>query len=124
MDGQNSAPSAVGPLSHSVPSLRLAVKAILSQEPWNHDPNVICMPWRQELETEVVENAHNGGLAFAYFKNDAQVTPWPPVQRAMDDVLERIRKAGHKVRLLNSLVMDQRANVCARVGHRMGRKLT
>ena len=36
MDGQNSVLSVVGPLSHSVASLRLVVKSVLNQQPWLH----------------------------------------------------------------------------------------
>ena len=98
MDGQNSAASAVGPLGHSVPSLRLAVKALLSQEPWNHDPGVNSMPWRQDLEQEVEDRKHSAQLAFAVIRNDGNVTPWPPIQRGIEDVIDKIKKAGHKVR--------------------------
>ena len=101
MDGQNSAPSAAGPLANSVPSLRLAVKALLSQHPWDHDPFVNNMPWRQDLEQEVEERKHKGGLAFGVFRNDGRVTPWPPIQRGIEDIIERIKAAGHKVSSLN-----------------------
>ena len=103
MDGQNSAPSAVGPLGHSVPSLRLAVKALLSQEPWNHDPGVNSMPWRQDLEQEVEDRKHTGKLAFAVFKNDGNVSPWPPIQRGVQNVIDQIKKAGHKASLTRRL---------------------
>ena len=97
MDGQNSAPSVVGPLSHSVPSLRLAFKSLLSREPWNHDPNVNSMPYRPDLERQVEDNKHNGGLVFGVVRHDHQATPWPPIQRAIDHVVEKLKKAGHKV---------------------------
>ena len=97
MDGQNSALSVVGPLSHSVASLRLAFQALLSQEPWNHDPNVNSMPWRPDLEKQVEDNKHSGGLVFGVIRHDSQVTPWPPIRRAIEDVVNKIRKAGHKV---------------------------
>lgn len=104
MDGQNSAPSAVGPISHSVPSLRLAVKALLSHEPWDHDPLVHYMPWRQDLEQQIESGKSRGGLAFGVFRHDGQVTTWPPIQRAIDDVVDKVKEAGHKVcHLENSL---------------------
>ena len=97
MDGQLSAPSAVGPISHSVPSLRLLVKAILSQQPWDHDPGVNNIPWRQDLEKDVEERKTNGSLVFGVFRDDGVVRPWPPIQRAIQNVVDKIEKAGHKV---------------------------
>jgi amidase len=97
MDGQISVPSVVGPISHSVPSLRLAVKAILSQEPWHHDPNVHEIPWREDPDALVNQNKNTGGLAFGVIRNDGQVTPWPPIKRAVDEVVEKLQRAGHKV---------------------------
>lgn len=97
MDGQISALSVVGPLSHSVPSLRLAVKALLSQEPWNHDPNVNEIPWREEHDSFINEQKVKGGLVFGIARQDSNVTPWPPIKRALETTIEKIQKAGHKV---------------------------
>ncbi|KAI4121988.1 MAG: hypothetical protein LQ347_006673 [Umbilicaria vellea] len=102
MDGQNSILSVVGPLSHSPASLRLMCKAILSQEPWLHDPLVHEIPWRDEQEQQTIDliaSAKTGGtkLAFGIMKHDGTVTPHPPVQRAMDIVVKTLEKLGHKI---------------------------
>ncbi|OCK72930.1 putative general amidase GmdA [Lepidopterella palustris CBS 459.81] len=104
MDGQNSILSVVGPLATSVPSLRLVMKALLSQEPWLHDPGVNELPWRYEQEKEILEltggigdASKAGKLSFGLLKHDGLVTPTPPVRRAMDIIVKALEKLGHEV---------------------------
>ena len=103
MDGQNTVLSVVGPLSHTAGGLRLLMKSLLSQQPWLYDPLVLEIPWRDEQEKAVwdlVESSksNKGQLAFGILKHDGAVTPYPPVQRAMDMVTSTLEKLGHKVK--------------------------
>ena len=116
MDGQNSILSVVGPLSHSAASLRLIFKALLSQQPWLHDPLVHEIPWRDEQEQQVIDliaSAKSGAtkLAFGIMKHDGMVTPHPPVQRAMDIVVKTLEKLGHKVRVNKNFMSDDPAEL-------------
>ncbi len=95
MDGQNSVLSVVGPLATSACGIMLATKALLSQSPWPHDPNVVDMPWR-EHEVEAV-HAGKGQLTFAVMKSDGIANPDPPVTRAVEMTAAALEKAGHKV---------------------------
>lgn len=102
MDGQNTVLSVVGPLSQTVGGLRLAMKSLLSTQPWLHDPIVIELPWREDQEREVLDliessTAGKGQLAIAVMESDGSVTPHPPVQRAMKIVINTLEKLGHKV---------------------------
>ena len=100
MDGQNSILSVIGPLATSVGSLRLVMKAILSQQPWLQDPMVAEIPWRDEQEQaifEIVKSSGGGQLTFGIMKSDGIVHPHPPVLRAVDIVVKTIEKLGHKV---------------------------
>ena len=97
MDGQNSVLSVVGPLSPSVASLRLLIKSLLAQQPWLHDPFCNEIPWRQHHEDEITNLIHSSRLAFGILKHDGFVTPHPPVQRALDMVVETLKKLGHEV---------------------------
>lgn len=102
MDGQNTVLSVVGPLSHSAASLRFVTRALLSQEPWLHDPLVHEIPWREEQERQILKMINNTNdrseqLAFGFLKHDGSVTPHPPVRRAMDLVQETIQQLGHKI---------------------------
>lgn len=97
MDGQNSVLSVVGPLSHSVGSLKLLVKSLLSQQPWLHDPLCLEVPWRDEHEKQIQEFIGTSKLAFGIMRHDGIVTPHPPIQRAFDIIVETLQKFGHKV---------------------------
>jgi amidase len=91
MDGQNSILSVVGPLATSVGSLRLLIKSLLSQEPWLHDPLVLEVPWKE------VPDLSGTLLTFGILKDDGVVKPHPPVSRALDMVINAIKRAGHQV---------------------------
>lgn len=97
MDGQNSVLSVVGPLAHSVASLKLLVRSLLDQEPWLHDPLCHEIPWREDHEEQVRHLISTSKLAFGIMKHDGVVTPHPPVQRAMNIVVKTLENQGHKV---------------------------
>ena len=97
MDGQNSVLPVVGPLSHSLRSLRLVVKSLLSQQPWLHDPLVHEIPWRDDQEKQMLDIIDNRELAFGIMKHDGVIQPHPPVQRAMDMAAKTLKKLGHHV---------------------------
>ena len=102
MDGQGTVLSVVGPLSFTVGGLRLAMKSLLSTKPWEHDPLVLEIPWREEKEREIIDivkssTSGKGKLAFGVMETDGIVTPYPPVQRAMKIVIDTLEKEGHKV---------------------------
>ncbi|KAF1972622.1 amidase [Bimuria novae-zelandiae CBS 107.79] len=103
MDGQNTILSVVGPLAPTLGSLRLLVKAILSQQPWLHDPLVHEMPWRDSHEREITtllnpEDPNSGAkLCFGVIATDGIVTPTPPIRRAIDIVVNALRSQGHEV---------------------------
>jgi amidase len=103
VDGQNTVLSVVGPLSSSIGALKLLFKAILSQQPWSHDPLVPPMPWRDSIVQDTLKliaesrSSTTSGLVFGVLRHDSIVRPTPPVARALDSVVEALRKAGHKV---------------------------
>ena len=105
MDGQNSILSVVGPLAGNVASLRLVTKAVLAQKPWQHDPMVLEMPWRDAQEKDMARLLELGTrpvpaeskLAFGVIRTDGVVNPTPPVARALEMVVAAVRAAGHVV---------------------------
>lgn len=98
MDGQPLILSVVGPLAHSVATLRLAVRTCLAQQPWLHDPVIIELPWRDAMEQAVLDAAAAtpGQLTFGIMRDDGLVRPLPPVRRALDIVVATIAKLGHQ----------------------------
>ena len=98
MDGQNTILSVVGPLSSSIRGLRLAITAILSQQPWLSDPMVHEVPWRDEKETQTRQQLVSGKSCFGINWEEGDVVPHPPVTRALGIVSRTLEGLGHKVR--------------------------
>ena len=78
-----------GPLARTLEDVVLFSKTVVGMEPWRHDPKCLPMPWR------AVEPKPK--LKLAVLWNDGVVTPTPPVQRALRETVEKLRKAGHEV---------------------------
>lgn len=101
MPGQTEMPSVIGPLATSAGSLRLMVKALLGQEPWLYDPQVIEMPWRdvhEEAIFQAIKSKEKGQkLIFGMLHSDGLVNPQPPVRRALQLVESLVKKLGHEV---------------------------
>ena len=97
MDGQNTILSVIGPMAHSAVSLRLAMTSIMSQEPWLHDPLCLELPWRSGQEHEVERAVESKSLCFGILKHDGTITPYPPIQRALHEVTQRLQDSGHRI---------------------------
>ena len=97
MDGQNTILSVVGPLATSAGSLKLAIKAVMSQKPWLHDPLVVDLPWRDEHELLTYSQANSKDLAFGVMRHDGSIKPHPPVLRAIDTVVKALEGIGHQI---------------------------
>ena len=76
----------------------------MSHEPWLHDPLVHDIPWRYDLEREILELTGGvgdatkvGKLAFGLIKCDGQVQPVPPVRRALAIVTKALTDLGHEI---------------------------
>ncbi|RAL62563.1 hypothetical protein DID88_004413 [Monilinia fructigena] len=81
--GQITISSVVRPIATTARPLKLCVK----------------IPWRDEKEQMVLDTIKfNGGeqLAFGVFKCDRGVAPQPPVARAIDIVVNTVKRLGHK----------------------------
>ncbi|KAL1845773.1 hypothetical protein Plec18170_009577 [Paecilomyces lecythidis] len=113
MDGQNTILSVIGPLAATVPDLRLLFKAVLSQQPWYHDPLAVELPWRNDLEQETLalikESASKPeSLVFAIMRDDTTIRPHPPVVRGIEIIAQTLQRLGHKGRTYS---MDGGADV-------------
>ncbi|EOD52200.1 putative acetamidase protein [Neofusicoccum parvum UCRNP2] len=61
-------------------------------DPWNVDPRLFPVPWRKEL-AELPKKP----LKLAFIFDDGVVKPQPPVARAIREVAEKLKAAGHEV---------------------------
>ncbi|THX14555.1 amidase [Aureobasidium pullulans] len=96
-DGAPSILSVVGPLSSSSAGLKLAVQSILQTEPWQRDPRVHPLPWRNEQEEAAKRLAQDKKLTFAVLKHDGLCAPHPPIKRALEETVQKLESLGHKV---------------------------
>ncbi|CAF3370648.1 unnamed protein product [Rotaria sp. Silwood2] len=93
LDGQESVPSVVGPITRSLENIRTIFKAIAETKPWLADPKVHNIPWREDMFQEF----QVGKLCFGVIRFDGLVHLSPPVQRAINVAVAVLRKAGHEV---------------------------
>lgn len=101
--GETTYASSVGFMGTSLDALHLLMTSILSIHPWLRDPNVVNIPWRQEITDATLRRAAADGssndavpLKLGIFWTDGVVTPQPPIARGLRLVVEAVKKAGHK----------------------------
>jgi amidase len=102
MDGQNIIMSVIGPLAPTARTLTLLFKSVLSQQPWNHDPLALELPWRESIVQETLSSiekskAGDSSLAFAIMPFDGVGRIHPPIARGLKLVEKTLKKLGHKV---------------------------
>ena len=102
--GQNTYRSAVGYLATSIDALKLIMTSVLSTKPWLRDPEVVTIPWRQEIADNTLARARTNGAAndklplkLGVFWTDNVVAPQPPITRGLHTVVDTLRAAGHIV---------------------------
>lgn len=94
MEGNEIVESVVGPMSHSADSLELFVRTVVSAEPWLDDPKCHPIPWRQDVSEGILNGRK---LRIGVQDWDGCVLPQPPVRRAMRELEQRLRVAGHEI---------------------------
>ena len=95
LEGQDSLPSVLGPLSTDIGGIKLFMQAVIGQRPWLKDPLVLRKQWDEDAY-RLIE--HDGGkkLTFGILWDDGLVIPQPPIIRALQMTKEAIIAAGHE----------------------------
>ncbi|PIL31996.1 hypothetical protein GSI_06700 [Ganoderma sinense ZZ0214-1] len=96
LDGQESVPSAFGPLSTSLSGITTLVRSILDQEPWNYCPNTVPKPWTTDDYT-LKERGGGKKLCFGLMWDEGSVKPLPPIHRALEVTKKALETSGHSV---------------------------
>ncbi|EPQ27061.1 uncharacterized protein PFL1_05345 [Pseudozyma flocculosa PF-1] len=94
MEGQETIPSVLGPLTRTLSGLTTFTKAILAGRPWLYDPLVPEMPWSQSRYDAAKAKK---GLKIGLMSTDLHVHPFPPYERALQVARDALTKAGHDV---------------------------
>ncbi|KAI5196557.1 hypothetical protein AUEXF2481DRAFT_44372 [Aureobasidium subglaciale EXF-2481] len=82
----------VGPMANSLADLQLFCKVALAAEPWDFEPSLIDIPWRDVKTEDLPER-----LTIGVLWEDNTVTPHPPIQRALKETVAKLRAAGHRI---------------------------
>lgn len=78
-----------GPMAMNLEDVIFYSKAVVDAQAWLMDPKVLPIPWRP------VER--KGKLRIAVLWNDGIVRPTPPVNRALNETVEKLKAAGHEI---------------------------
>jgi amidase len=54
--------------------MRLFVKAVLAEQPWQYDSKVVPMPWRQAEADAIKSKIDSGGLTLGFYNCDGVVS--------------------------------------------------
>lgn len=73
MEGQETIHSVVGPICHSIADMRVFMKAVLGEKPWQFDSKTIPMPWRPDEEDTIRSKISSGGLTLGVYSCDGNV---------------------------------------------------
>lgn len=87
--GQEAVNSVNGPMGKTLDDILLFSKAVVGLEPWMQDPKCLPIPWRS---VKIKQK-----LKLAVMWDDGMVTPTPPVQRALKETVDKLKKAGHEI---------------------------
>ncbi|RDW77691.1 hypothetical protein BP6252_05744 [Coleophoma cylindrospora] len=92
-EGQEHVPSAIGPMTRSLSSMTTITKAVIDAEPWMLDPRVSPIPWRESVYEEIQSRP----LVIGIMMDDGVVKVHPPIERALNELAEKLKKAGHEL---------------------------
>lgn len=87
--GQEAVNSVNGPMGKTLDDILLFSKTVVGLEPWMQDPKCLPIPWRS---VKIKQK-----LKLAVMWDDDMVTPTPPVQRALKETVDKLKRAGHEI---------------------------
>ncbi|GAB7346666.1 hypothetical protein MBLNU459_g1794t1 [Dothideomycetes sp. NU459] len=87
--GQEAVNSVNGPMARTIDDIELFARHVVGAQPWRLDPKCLPIPWRNvSVEPK---------LKLGVMWNDGIVIPTPPVQRALQETVHKLREAGHEI---------------------------
>ncbi|UKZ49402.1 hypothetical protein TrVGV298_003649 [Trichoderma virens] len=98
MPGQDGVPSVYSPMARTLDDLTYFTRSIIWMKPWTYDYSVHPLPWRSEIEQEILQN---GRPRVGVFRTDGVVDPSPACRRALEMAETALRNAGHEIVEIN-----------------------
>ncbi|THH06326.1 hypothetical protein EW145_g4166 [Phellinidium pouzarii] len=96
MLGQDSTPSALGPMSVSLSGVKVFMKAIIDLKPWTKDPLAIRKAWDED-SYKLKEHGGGKDLCVAIIWDNGLILPHPPIRRALEETKVALEAKGMKV---------------------------
>ncbi|THH06919.1 hypothetical protein EW145_g3745 [Phellinidium pouzarii] len=96
MEGQDSIPSVLGPLSISLSGVKAFTKAVIDLQPWTKDPLAVRKAWDEE-GYQLKEHGNGKDLCFAILWDNGYSLPTPPIRRALEIAKKALEAKGFKV---------------------------
>ena len=91
MGGQEQIVAVLGPLSTSLEGIKLFMKTIIDSKPWLTEPSLVPIPWRDQ--ESYFSNSSGKKLKVGVMWHDGVVKPHPPVLRALQEVVGKLKDA-------------------------------
>lgn len=79
----------LGPLSPTLGGIKLFMKTILAAKPWTTDPSLHQIPWRDNESHSYRDGKKK--LTVGVLWDDGVVKPAPPVARALQEMMDRLK---------------------------------
>lgn len=95
--GQEGVPSVLSPMARTMADLSYFTKSVVQMQPWKYDHGVTPLPWREDLTEKVKDAKERSKLRIGVMRSDGLVDPSPACARAIDMVVNSLRKAGFSV---------------------------
>ena len=86
MAGADPISAVIGSMSTSLSGLKLFMKTVIDSQPWLVEPALIPIPWNSTLKI-----SPSKPLKIGVMWNDSVVTPHPPITRAMQELIDRLK---------------------------------
>ncbi|CAI7670333.1 unnamed protein product [Penicillium discolor] len=90
--GQDIVRSVAGPMACSLTTIERYMEVLPEAKPWEVDQHVAPVAWRKELASPGAKR-----LRIGFLVDDGVVKVQPPISRAMREVIEALKAAGHDV---------------------------
>lgn len=100
--GQEGVPAVSGPMTRSIDDIELYMKTYINEgKPWELDAWCLPLPWKE------VKKPNPEDLTIGVMYDDNLVKASPPIQRAMKQVVLKLKNAGVKVVQFNPIRTDE-----------------